>query len=197
MAIRWDRLTVKAQEAMQRASELASEHGNPELMPLHVLAALLEDREGIVVPVLARVGLQAQALQAQVQREIAALPKLANAAAQPHLSDATSELLDLAFKAAGNFKDEYVSTEHLLLGLIGLKRDAAQQLLGNFGLSQETLLKALTAVRGNQTVTDQNPESKYQALERYARDLTELARRGKLDPVIGRDEEIRRTIQVL
>ncbi len=108
-----------------------------------------------------------------------------------------SELLDLAFKAAANFKDEYVSTEHLLLGLMGLKRDAAQQLLSGLGVSQDTLLKALAAVRGNQTVTDQNPESKYQALERYARDLTELARRGKLDPVIGRDEEIRRTIQVL
>ncbi len=197
MAIRWDRLTVKAQEAMQRASELAGENGNPELLPLHLLAALMEDREGIVLPLLARVGVQAQALQAQVTREIAALPKLANAAAQPALSDGISELLDLAFKAAANFKDEYVSTEHLLLGLIGLKRDQAQQLLSSFGVSQDTLLKALAAVRGNQTVTDQNPESKYQALERYARDLTELARRGKLDPVIGRDEEIRRTIQVL
>jgi len=197
MAIRWDRLTVKAQEAMQRASEIAAEHGNPEVMPLHVLAALLEDREGIVVPLLARAGVQATAVQAQATREIAALPKLANAAAQPHLSDATSEMLDLSFKSAANFKDEYVSTEHLLLGLIGLKRDAAQQVLTGLGISQDNLLKALAGVRGNQTVTDQNPESKYQALERYARDLTELARRGKLDPVIGRDEEIRRTIQVL
>ncbi len=197
MAIRWDRLTVKAQEAMQRASELAGENGNPELLPLHLLAALLEDREGIVVPLLARAGVQAPAVQAQVGREIAALPKLANAAAQPALSDGMSELLDLAFKAAANFKDEYVSTEHLLLGLIGLKRDQAQKLLSGLGVSQDTLLKALAAVRGSQTVTDQNPESKYQALERYARDLTELARRGKLDPVIGRDEEIRRTIQVL
>jgi len=197
MAIRWDRLTVKAQEAMQRASELASEHGNSEVVPLHLLAALLEDREGIVVPLLARAGAQAAALHAQVQREIGGLPKLAKAAAQPSLADATTELLDLAFKAAADFKDEYVSTEHLLLGLIGLKGDSAQKLLSGLGVTHDTLLKALTAVRGNQTVTDQNPESKYQALERYARDLTELARRGKLDPVIGRDEEIRRTIQVL
>ncbi len=197
MAIRWDRLTVKAQEAMQRASEIASEHGNPEMVPLHLLAALLDDREGIIVPLLARAGVQAQVVQAQAAREIAGLPKLANAAAQPALSDAMSQLLDLAFKAAANFKDEYVSTEHLLLGLMGLKRDPAQQLLSGLGVSQDTLLKALAAVRGSQTVTDQNPESKYQALERYARDLTELARRGKLDPVIGRDEEIRRTIQVL
>src|SRR6266540_5480872 len=197
MAIRWDRLTVKAQEAMQRASELASEHGNPEVAPLHLLAALLEDREGIVLPLLARAGVQATGLQAQVQREIVALPKLANQSAQPHLADSTSELLDLAFKAASNFKDEYVSTEHLLLGLLGLKRDPARELLAKSGVSQETLMKALAAVRGSQTVTDQNPESKYQALERYARDLTELARRGKLDPVIGRDDEIRRVIQVL
>src|SRR6266702_3438300 len=197
MAIRWDRLTVKAQEAMQRASELASENGNPELLPLHLLAALLEDREGIVAPLLTRAGVQIANLQGQVRRDVAGLPKLAHAAAQPHLSDATSEMLDLAFKAAANFKDEYVSTEHLLLGMIAMKRDPAQQLLSGLGVSQDSLLKALAAVRGNQTVTDQNPESKYQALERYARDLTELARRGKLDPVIGRDEEIRRTIQVL
>ncbi len=197
MAIRGDKLTEKSLEAMQRARELASEHGNPELVPLHVLAALLEDREGIVIPLLARAGVQTAALQAQVQREIAGLPKLAEAAAEPPPSDETRRMLDLAFKAAANFKDEYVSTEHLLLGLIGLKRDAAQQLLSGLGVTQDALLKALAAVRGNQTVTDQNPESKYQALERYARDLTELARRGKLDPVIGRDEEIRRTIQVL
>ena len=197
MAIRWDRLTVKAQEAMQRASELASEHGNSELVPLHLLAGLLEDREGIVSPLLARAGAQASTLQPQVQSAIDALPKLASPTAQPHLSDATSELLDLAFKAAGNFKDEYVSTEHLLLGLIGLKRDPARELLAKSGITQEAVMKALAAVRGSQTVTDPNPESKYQALERYARDLTELARRGKLDPVIGRDEEIRRTIQVL
>jgi len=197
MAIRWDRLTVKAQEAMQRAGDLAGEHGNPELVPLHVLAALLEDREGIVVPLLARAGVQATAVQAQTTREIAGLPKLATPASQPHLSDATTEMLDLAFKSAANFKDEYVSTEHLLLGLIGLKRDPAQLLLAGLGVSNDILLKALASVRGNQTVTDQNPETKYQALERYARDLTELARRGKLDPVIGRDEEIRRTIQVL
>jgi len=197
MAIRWDRLTVKAQEAMQRSAELASENANSEVVPLHLLAALVEDREGIVVPLLARAGVQAQNLQAQLQREIANLPKLGTPAAQPHLADATTEALDLAFKAAGNFKDEYVSTEHLLLGLIGLRQDAAQKLLSSMGITQDTLLKALAAVRGNQIVTDQNPESKYQALERYARDLTELARRGKLDPVIGRDEEIRRTIQVL
>ncbi|HWR36596.1 MAG TPA: ATP-dependent chaperone ClpB [Clostridia bacterium] len=197
MAIRWDKLTVKAQEAVQRASELASEHGNPELMPVHVLLALLEDREGIVGPLLAKIGIQALALSAAATREIERLPKLSGASAQPHLSDSASQLLDSAFKEASNFKDEYVSTEHMLLAIPQLKRDPAQKILIAAGATYETILKALSVVRGSQSVTDQNPEAKYQALERYARDLTELARRGKLDPVIGRDEEVRRVVQVL
>src|SRR5579883_2144657 len=198
MPIRWDKLTVKAQEAMQRANDLASEHGNPELQPVHILAALVEDREGIVAPLLERVGLHASAVQADAMREIDKLPKVSGSgAAQAHLADAASQMLENAFKEASNFKDEYVSTEHLLLAMTKLKRDAAQQILARGGATYDNILRALTAVRGNQTVTDQNPEAKYQALERYAKDLTELARQGKLDPVIGRDEEIRRVVQVL
>jgi ATP-dependent Clp protease ATP-binding subunit ClpB len=140
MAIRGDKLTEKSLEAMQRARELASENGNPELVPLHLLAALLEDRDGIVLPLLARAGVQTPALQAQLQQEIAKLPKLSDPASEPPPSDETRKLLDLAFKAAANFKDEYVSTEHLLLGLIGLKRDPAQQLLAALGVTQDTLL---------------------------------------------------------
>ena len=113
------------------------------------------------------------------------------------LSKAANELLERAFKEAANFKDEYVSTEHLLLAVTHLKRDPAQEILARHGATYDAILKALTSVRGSQKVTDQNPEAKYQALERYARDLTEQARRGKLDPVIGRDEEIRRVVQVL
>jgi ATP-dependent Clp protease ATP-binding subunit ClpB len=197
MPIRWDKLTVKAQEAVQRAGEIASEHANPELMPVHLLAALIEDREGIVAPLLEKIGIQPQSLQAAAMREIGRLPKLSNAAAQPSLSDQASRLLDGAFKLASNFKDEYVSTEHLLLATAGLKNDAAQMILAGMGADSDTILKALTSIRGNQTVTDQNPEAKYQALQRYARDLTDLARRGKLDPVIGRDDEVRRVMQVL
>jgi ATP-dependent Clp protease ATP-binding subunit ClpB len=198
MAIRWDKLTVKAQEAVQRANDIASEHGNPELQPLHLLAALLEDREGIVAPLLERVGLQVPAVQAQVMSAIERLPKVSGGgAAQASLSAATNQLLEGAFQEASNFKDEFVSTEHLLLAMTRLKRDAAQEILGKAGASYDHILRALTAVRGNQKVTDQNPEAKYQALERYARDLTELARKGKLDPVIGRDEEVRRVVQVL
>src|ERR1035438_178110 len=228
MPIRWDKFTVKAQEAVQRANELASEHGNPELQPLHLLAALLEDKEGIVPPVLEKIGIgpQAgpsaalppalpkdkegiappvlekigigpQAVLSEVYRELEKLPKVSGSAAQATLSNEVNKLLEQAFKEASNFKDEYVSTEHLLLAITHLKRDVAQQILAAHGATYDAILKALTVVRGSQKVTDQNPEAKYQALERYARDLTEQARRGKLDPVIGRDEEIRRVVQVL
>ena len=196
MAIRWDKFTVKAQEAVQRASELASEHGNPELMPVHLLAALMEDKAGIVPPILEKIGIGPQAVLGDLYRELEKLPKVSGEAAQPTISNAADRLLDQAFKEASNFKDEYVSTEHLLLAATHLK-DAAQQILKSHGATYDAILKALTVVRGSQKVTDQNPETKYQALERYARDLTEQARRGKLDPVIGRDEEIRRVIQVL
>jgi ATP-dependent Clp protease ATP-binding subunit ClpB len=197
MPIRWDKFTVKAQEAVQRANDLASEHGNPELLPLHLLAALLEDKEGIVPPVLEKVGIWPQGVLSEVYREIEKLPKVSGAAAQAALSNAANKLLEQAFKEASNFKDEYVSTEHLLLAITHLKSDPAQQFLARQGATHEAILKALTAIRGSQKVRDQNPEAKYQALERYARDLTEQARRGKLDPVIGRDEEIRRVVQVL
>jgi ATP-dependent Clp protease ATP-binding subunit ClpB len=198
MAIRWDKFTVKAQEAVQRANDLASEHGNPELMPAHLLAALLEDKEGIVPPVLDKIGIGPQAVLADVYKEIEKLPKVSGGgAAQATMSNAATKLLDQAFKEAANFKDEYVSTEHLLLAITHLKQDVSQQILARHGATYDAILKALTSVRGTQKVTDQNPEAKYQALDKYARDLTEQARRGKLDPVIGRDEEIRRVVQVL
>ena len=197
MPIRWDKLTVKAQEAVQRAMEVASERGNPELLPMHLLVAMLEDREGIIAPVLEKVGASPQALLTQANAILEDLPRVSGAAAQPSLSPTAQRLLDQAFKEADNFKDEYVSTEHLLLGMTDQRDDPAHDLLARNGATHDAVLKALTAVRGNQRVTDQNPEAKYQALERYAKDLTELARRGKLDPVIGRDEEIRRVVQVL
>ena len=203
MAIRWEKFTVKAQEAMQRASELASEHGNPELLPVHLLSALAEDREGIVVPVLERIGVGPQAISADLHRDLERLPKVSGGGAiHPQMSNALSSVLDRAFKEADNFKDEYVSTEHLLLAMAKESRGsayerAAADVLKKHGATYDAILKALTSVRGSQKVTDPNPEAKYQALERYAKDLTELARRGKLDPVIGRDEEIRRVVQVL
>ena len=197
MPIRWDKFTVKAQEAVQRGNELAAEHGNPELQPLHLLAALLEDKEGIVPPVLEKIGIGPQSVLSEIYREMEKLPKVSGQSSQPALSSEANGLLEQAFKEASNFKDEYVSTEHLLLAITHLKRDAAQQALARHGATYDAILKALTVVRGSQKVTDQNPEAKFQALGKYARDLTELARRGKLDPVIGRNEEVRRVVQVL
>jgi ATP-dependent Clp protease ATP-binding subunit ClpB len=197
MAIRWEKLTVKAQEAVQRGNDLASEHGNPELLPLHLLAALLEDKEGIVQPVLEKVGVGPQAVLSETYRELERLPKVSGGGAAQATSKAANETLERAFREAANFKDEYVSTEHLLVSITHLKRDPAQEILARHGATYDAILKALTAVRGSHKVTDQNPEARYQALERYARDLTEQARRGRLDPVIGRDEEVRRVVQVL
>src|SRR5579859_5603067 len=196
MAIRWDKFTVKAQEAVQRANDLASEHGHSEVLPAHMLAALLEDAEGIVPPILAKIGAGPEAIAAQIRAAIERLPKVSGSGVtQPHLSASANKALERAFKEADAFKDEYVSTEHLLLAIADAPsrdRDEAAQILAASGATREAILKALTSVRGSQKVTDQNPEAKYQALQRYARDLTDLARRGKLDPVIGRDEEIRR-----
>ena len=197
MTIRWDKLTVKSQEAIQSAGTLAAESGNPEVVPLHILAVLLEDSDGIIVPLLQKVGAPTEQLLSRVNQALATMPKVSGSGAQPGLSNAGQKVLDRAFKEAQNFKDEYVSTEHILLALAQDKNDPAQLALAAVGATHDAILRGLTSVRGSQRVTDQNPEAKYQALEKYAKDLTELARRGKLDPVIGRDEEIRRVIQVL
>ncbi|HEY4009420.1 MAG TPA: ATP-dependent chaperone ClpB, partial [Acidobacteriaceae bacterium] len=197
MAIKWDKLTVKSQEAIQGAVTHAAENGNPEVLPVHLMAALLEDKEGVVLPVLEKIGVPVQQLLSGVNAAIAKLPKVQGASQQPGMGAALTKVLDQAFKEADNFKDEYVSTEHLLLALAKQKGEPVQAALAAQGATYDAILKALQAVRGTQRVTDQNPEGKFQALEKYAKDLTELARKGKLDPVIGRDEEIRRVVQVL
>jgi ATP-dependent Clp protease ATP-binding subunit ClpB len=197
MAMRWDKFTLKSQEAVQRAAALANENGQPEVVPMHLLLALIEDKEGIIVPLLQKIGVPADKLLVTAEQAIAGMTKVSGSVSEPGLSSSMQKVLNEASKEASDFKDEYVSTEHLLLALTHIKNDPAQLLLTSAGATRDAILKALTSVRGNQRVTDQNPEGKYQALERYAKDLTELARRGKLDPVIGRDEEIRRVIQVL
>jgi ATP-dependent Clp protease ATP-binding subunit ClpB len=197
MAIRWEKLTVKSQQAMEQAQARATELGNPEVLPVHLLLALIEDREGVIPAVLEKIGVPTERLETELHQTEEKLPRVAGAATQPGLSQALNKALDQAFREAANFKDEYVSTEHLLLGVARLKGDPAGEALVSLGATHEAILQALTAVRGTQRVTDQNPEAKFQALEKYAKDLTELARRGKLDPVIGRDEEVRRVIQVL
>ena len=197
MAIRWEKLTVKSQQAVERAQARAAELGNPEVQLAHLLLALVEDREGVIPAVLEKIGVPTERLEHDLHQIEEKLPRVAGSASQPGLSQALNKALEQAFREAANFKDEYVSTEHLLLGAAHGKGDAARDALLALGATHEAILKALTAVRGSQRVTDQNPEGKFQALEKYAKDLTELARRGKLDPVIGRDEEIRRVIQVL
>jgi len=196
MAFKWEKLTVKSQEALQAAASHAAENGNPEVLPMHLLAALLEDREGVVLPVLQGAGVAAQQLLTSVNEAIAKLPKV-QGGTQPGMSQALQRVLDRAAKEADSFKDEYISTEHLLLALTEAKGDPVRDALAALGATHDSVLKALSAVRGSQRVTDQNPEAKFQSLEKYGKDLTDLARKGKLDPVIGRDEEIRRVVQVL
>src|SRR3984957_11607469 len=197
MAFRFEKLTQKAQEAVQQAQELAGQNGHQAVHPLHLLIALAREREGIVRPVLEKCGVAPDPLIQEAERQLASIPKVTGQPSGMYISPALNQVLEAAFKEAENFKDEYVSTEHLLLALSDQKYEPAGSLLNKVGANHEEILKALVAVRGTQRVTDQNPESKYQALERYAVDLTEQARRGKLDPVIGRDEEIRRVMQVL
>ncbi|MGA2431188.1 MAG: Clp protease N-terminal domain-containing protein, partial [Candidatus Acidiferrum sp.] len=194
--LRFEKMTVKAQEAVQSAQEVAARHENQEIQPVHLLAALVAQPDGVVSPLLARLGIRSESLSQDLEREIGRLPKVTGFA-QQNMSRALNDVLERAFKEAENFKDEYVSTEHMFLAIAGQDRDPAGQLLKRQGASHEAILQALTGLRGSQRVTTQNPEVTYAALEKYARDLTELARRSKLDPVIGRDEEIRRVMQIL
>jgi ATP-dependent Clp protease ATP-binding subunit ClpB len=194
--LRFDKMTVKAQEALQEAQEIAARHENQAVEPLHLLAALVQQADGVVPPLLARLGIRGEALTEDIEREIERLPKV-QGFAQQNLGRALNDTLERSFDEATKFKDEYVSTEHLFLAIAGADRDPAGKLLKKHGASHEAILQALAGVRGSQRVTSQTPETTYAALEKYARDLTDLARRSKLDPVIGRDEEIRRVMQIL
>jgi ATP-dependent Clp protease ATP-binding subunit ClpB len=194
--VRFDKMTVKAQEALQQAQEIAARHENQSVEPVHLLAALVEQQDGVVPPLIARLGIRPELITQDIEREIARLPKV-QGFTQQNLSRALNDVLERSFTEATKFKDEYVSTEHLFLAIAGEDRDPTGKLLKKNGASHEAILQALAGVRGSQRVTSQNPEGTYAALEKYARDLTELARRSKLDPVIGRDEEIRRVMQIL
>ncbi len=194
---RIDRLTQKAQEALQQAQSISGESGGQVLFPLHVLIALAEEKEGIVRPVLEKCNVRPDALVAEARSLLHSLPVTGGMNPGMYLSQPLNQVLERAFDEAAHFKDEFVSTEHLLLAIANERKDPAGQLLDKAGATHDAILRALVSVRGTQRVTDQNPEAKYQALERYAHDLTDSARKGKLDPVIGREEEIRRVMQVL
>ena len=194
--LRFDKFTVKAQEALQAAQEMSARSGQQQVEPTHLLWALVAQQDGVVPPLLDKLGVSPTGLAADAQKLIERLPKVSGAGEQ-FLSRAANDILEKAFSEAERLKDEYVSTEHILLAIAAAQRDPAAQLLVRAGASHDAILQAMTAIRGSHRVTSQNPEATYRALEQYARDLTELARRGKLDPVIGRDEEIRRVMQIL
>jgi ATP-dependent Clp protease ATP-binding subunit ClpB len=195
MPFRFDKLTLKAQEAVQRAQELAAEAGNPQIESLHLLGGLLAETEGVVRPLLDAVGVNAAQLRQMVDAELSHLPK-SSGGAPPQVSQDLSKVLDASQAAATELKDEFVSTEHLLLALARTKSKAQDTLKLN-AVGEKELLAAMQKVRGSARVTDQTPEDKFQALKKYGIDLVERAEQGKLDPVIGRDQEIRRVIQVL
>ncbi len=194
--IRMDKLTVKAQEVLQAAQEMASRSGQQQIEPLHLLWALIAQNDGVVPPLLEKLGASPTQLASEIEKQIQRLPKVSGVSDQ-FLGKAADEVLERAFDEAQRLKDEYVSTEHILLGITSVERDPAAQLLTRAGVTHDTILQAMTAIRGSHRVTSQNPEATYRAIEQYGRDLTDLARRGKLDPVIGRDEEIRRVMQIL
>ncbi|MCA9239395.1 MAG: ATP-dependent chaperone ClpB, partial [Planctomycetales bacterium] len=186
MAFRFEKLTIKSQEAVQHAQELAADAGNPQIEPVHLLAALLGEAEGVVRPVLERMGVNVGQLQQIAQAELKHLPS-ASGGAPPQPSRETMTVLENAHAEAGAMHDEYVSTEHLLLSLVKTP-SKARELLKLNAVDETDLLKALQQVRGSSRVTDQTPEGKFQALEKYGIDLVERAKQGKLDPVIGRDQ---------
>jgi ATP-dependent Clp protease ATP-binding subunit ClpB len=194
--MRFDKFTIKSQEALAEAQSQASSRGHSEIQPAHLLRALLAQPEGSTVPVLQKLGISIEQLQGQLEQILGKLPKVSGGA-QSQLSRTTSRVLEAAQKEAEQLKDEYVSTEHVLLAIASEKSDPAGQALRGAGANRESILQALASVRGSARVTDPDPESKYQALAKFGRDLTDVARKGKIDPVVGRDEEIRRVIQVL
>jgi ATP-dependent Clp protease ATP-binding subunit ClpB len=195
--MRLDKLTIKAQEALQQAQELAGQRGHQELTPEHLLAALIAQEQGVVSALLRKLGVDPDALGAAVGRTLDELPQVHGASADIYVGRRLKQLLEDSERQAKEFKDEYVSTEHMLLALASKDHGAASRVLKDAGVQKDAVLKALAEVRGTQRVTDPEAENRYQALAKYTRDLTELARNGKLDPVIGRDEEIRRSMQVL
>ncbi len=193
-----EKFTLKAQEALQEAKAIAERKNHQQIDVEHLLAALLEQKEGIVIPILQRLGANIDLIVSQLEGELNRIPKVTGGGAgQVYLSSRLNEIFNSAWKEAERLMDEYLSTEHLLIAVADEKRGAASQILQRNGVTKDAIFKVLQEIRGPHRVTDQNPEEKYQALKRYSRDLTEEARKGKLDPVIGRDDEIRRVIQVL
>ena len=196
--MQFDKFTLKSQEAIQGAQHLAEQNGNQEITPAHLTKAILEQPDGVVVPALQKMGIDPSRVLALVNEQIQSLPAVSGSGAtQVYVSVELKRLLDNSFSAASQMQDEYVSQEHIFLALLRERKSSLTEQLSKMGISEQNFLQALTSIRGNQRVTDPYPEEKYQALEKYGKNLTDIAKQGKLDPVIGRDEEIRRIVQVL
>ncbi|MFQ6032869.1 MAG: Clp protease N-terminal domain-containing protein, partial [Candidatus Zixiibacteriota bacterium] len=197
--VRLDKLTERSQDALQYAHELAESNNNSQIEVEHLLLALLEQEESLSEIILSQIGVDVKSLREKLKDEISLLPKMYATGQTPeiYVSPALRKVLDSAGKEAQALKDEYITVEHLLIAVAESKESKAGKMLQELGVSKDKIYQVLTKIRGTQRVTDQDPESKYQVLEKYSRDLTELAKKGKLDPVIGREEEIRRVIKVL
>ena len=193
-----DKLTLKAQEALQAAKGVAEQRSHQQIDVEHLLSALLMQKEGVVIPIIQKLGANPNLIGSQLEGELNRIPKVTGAGiSQAYLSSRLNEILNTAWKEAERLTDEYLSTEHLLIAIVDERGGASSQILQRNGVTKNAIFRVLQEIRGSHRVTDQNPEEKYQALKRYSRDLTEEARKGKLDPVIGRDDEIRRVVQVL
>ena len=192
----WEKLTIKAQEALSEAQKKAESLGHQAIENEHLLAALITQKEGIIRPLLEKLGAKPDSIGSELDKALQKVPRV-EGVTQVYISPHLKQALDMAFVEAERLKDEYVSTEHFLIGITEVKDSAASRILKSHGVTKDGIYTVLKDMRGTQRVTDQAPEEKYQALQRYCRDLTEEARKGKLDPVIGRDEEVRRVMQVL
>ncbi len=194
----FQKLTLKSQEALQTAQEIASSYSNQQIEPVHILAAMLQDSAGIIPPMLMKIGANVNYLKIKINESLESLPKVTGGSlGNQYLSPNSTRLLETALRDATEMGDEYVSTEHILLSMTSESATPAGRLLRDQGVTPDAVRQALKEIRGSQKVTDQNPEDKYQALSRYGRNLNDLVRKGKLDPVIGREDEIRRVMQVL
>jgi ATP-dependent Clp protease ATP-binding subunit ClpB len=196
--MRFDKFTIKSQELIRNSQALAQQYGNQQIEPEHLLAAMLQEKEGIATAILRKLGVSPAEINREIVNAVEKLPKISGAGmGEAYLAPGTQAVLEAAFTEATQMKDEYVSIEHIFLAIADAKKGEAAAILSRAGATRESILKVLLEIRGTQRITDPNPEEKYQALDRFSRDLTDLARRGKLDPIIGRDDEIRRIVQVL
>jgi len=194
--MQFDKFTLKSQEALSDARNIASENGHQSIEDVHIMSAMLKQEDGIIIPVLQKLEVDPGDFRTKVDSLIKNTPKVTGGAAQLYISNELNNILDDSFKEARQLKDEYVSTEHILISMAQSKGKIGE-LLKESGVTKDRVYQILVEIRGNQRITDQNPEDKYQALQKFGKDITDLARKGKLDPVIGRDDEIRRVIQVL